>query len=130
MEAKRVVVAISDPALARVLINWLRDALTGQVVVGGEVRPHTGDVVLATPSDCDPVAAADYVTQGIQPIILTPIPRTDEMQRYARAGARYLAMSIDDTGCLAEAVLSALDGYSPPMTERAAFSQVASPRSA
>jgi hypothetical protein len=131
MEANRVVVRIADPALAKVLIIWLRDALRGREVVGSEAEPRPGDVVLATPSDCDPIAAAECASRGVHPIILTPIPRRDEMTAYGRAGASYIVMSIENNGALEKALLEALDRQSPaPARPRAPISHIASPRPA
>jgi hypothetical protein len=132
MEANRVVVSIGDPALARVLVLWLRDALKGRLVIASGEDPRPGDVVLATPADCDPVAAAELSARGVHPIILTPIPRRDDVARYARAGAAYLVMSIDNDGTLEQAVLSALGRQSSPpaIAPRAPLSHLASPRSA
>lgn len=130
MESHRIVVAIANPALARVLLLRLRESLPGEVVVSSEGGFRRGDVVLATPSDFDAVAAAELMNTGVQPIILTPIPRQEEAARYSRAGAPYLAMSIDNHGTLEHAVICALERQSlPAMALRAAASQAVSPRS-
>jgi|GEM_PF-4665392 len=128
MEAKRVVVRIADPALARVLILWLRDTLRGLEVVGDECEARPGDVVLATPADCPPVDAAELVRRGIQAIILTPVPRRDELSRYAEAGADYVAMAVDSKD-LERRVNEALGRQSPrpPTASRASVTHLSSP---
>src|SRR5512139_833016 len=74
MEAGRILVAIGDSSLARVLALWLADALSG-------------DTVLVTPSDCEPPAAADLVARGSHPVVLVPVARAQEYERYHKAGA-------------------------------------------
>src|SRR5512139_3650254 len=71
MEAGRILVAIGDSSLARVLALWLADALPGRTVVRSDAyHARSGDTVLVTPSDCEPPAAADLVARGSHPVVL------------------------------------------------------------
>ena len=128
MEAGKVVIAIGDSSLARVLKLWLSDALPGRFIVAGniaEVAP--GDVALVTPGDCEPAAAAELTARGAHPIVLAPVPRAIEGERYRKAGAQYLLMSIENAGALVSAVIDAARHYSPPADLRPIASQFVSP---
>jgi hypothetical protein len=129
MAAGSVVVAMDDPGLARVLGFWLKDALHEPILVSSNADgTAAGDVVITTPGDGDPIAAAELVARGVSVIVLAPVSRSEEGERYRRAGATYLAMSMDNNSALIEAVRAALVPQLPVIASRAAASHALSPK--
>lgn len=128
MEAGKVLVAIRDSSLARVLSLWLADALPGHLVVRGlTVDAAPGDAVLVTPADCEPGEVAELVAHGSRAVVLTPVSRPTERERYAAAGASYVVMSIENNSALVSAVLGEPPAQSVAPDLRAASSQRVSP---
>ncbi|MGE3074602.1 MAG: hypothetical protein AB7N24_00620 [Dehalococcoidia bacterium] len=105
VEEGKIVVSIGDEWLAGALTLWLAAALPGRDVVRGVVRSLNGsvaprDIVLLTPSDCSPEELAELSSRGLQAIVLAPVHRADEADRYTRAGADYIVMSVDNAKLL------------------------------
>lgn len=115
MAAGSVTIAIDDPGLAKVLAAWLKDVLGRPVCVRTDAdRLSSGDVMLTTTGDTDPVSTAELVGRGVRVIVLAPVIRPDEAARYRRGGAQYFPMSLDNNDPLAQAIQEALDAQSPP----------------
>ncbi|WP_322795082.1 hypothetical protein [Tepidiforma sp.] len=112
MQGSAIHVISHDPALRRAVVARLeRAAQLGEHPEGGVDFDGlgAGDIVITTPGDCPPETAHLAARAGAAVIILAPIPRPEEADRYRRAGvAAYLPMLIDGTD-LVEAVRSALD---------------------
>lgn len=101
MDAGKILVAIGDGSLARVLTFWLTEALPSRIVLrSGAAEASPGDTVVATPGDLLPAAAADLVARGSRAVVLAPVPRPQERVRYEAAGADYVVMSVDNAGLL------------------------------
>ncbi|MGE0600877.1 MAG: hypothetical protein AB7J35_16840 [Dehalococcoidia bacterium] len=101
MDPGTIVISIHDDWLAGALTLWLAAALPGREVMrsmnGGVASATT---VLFTPSDCPPERAAEFSARGQRVVILAPVARADEADRYLRAGADYVVMSVDNAKLL------------------------------
>ena len=106
MEAGFVVVAVADRALRRILTLWLRDAMPDWDVRAAD-HAEPGEVIVATPFDLSAAAAAELALRNVRVVILAPMPRSEERERYALAGAAYVAMSFDRTRALENAIAEA-----------------------
>jgi hypothetical protein len=101
VDAGNIVVSISDKWLAGALTLWLAGALPERRVLQGfghGVAP--ADSVLFTPTDCLPEEAAEIRARGSRVVVLAPVSRPEEAARYARAGAEYIVMSVDNARLL------------------------------
>ncbi len=62
-----------------------------------------GDVLVSTPSDTPAERCAELAAEGLRVVILAPVPREREHQRYRLAGAAaYLPMSVEHGQLLSE----------------------------
>jgi hypothetical protein len=103
MEAAKVVVAVRDFTLRKVLTLWLRDAMPGRDIRAGD-SAEEGEVMVTTAIDVSPAEAAELQLRGTAVVILTPMPRSEERERYGLAGASYVAMSFDGSRALESAI--------------------------
>jgi hypothetical protein len=95
---KVVHILTADPVLRNALVARLREPGTGVAELRIEVGNHMGplDVVVAPTTDCPPERCAELDARGANVVILAPIPRDDERERYLAAGARgYIPMNVD-----------------------------------
>lgn len=78
-----------------------------------------GDIVVTTPNDCSAVECHLLANRGVRVIVLAPVIREFDRQRYYDAGAEaYLPMLVD-TADLVAAVGTALREGIPMMPMRA-----------
>lgn len=99
--------AVSDGSLRRALVSRLVPILGSGLFAG--VPPvqrtiHAGDVVVSPAADLAVDDCERLSARGVHVIILAPLPRPSEEERYARAGAaNYLPMAVD-TAPLVQAI--------------------------
>ena len=77
----------------------------------------SGDLVLTTPSDCSPAQCGELVRDGVQVVLLAPVPRETDRANYAFAGARYIPMLVN-TGELFDVLLEAARTLGPRVPGR------------
>ena len=127
MEAGRILVAIGDVSLARVLALWLADALPGREITrSGALEAGPGDTVLFPPGDLPPSTAGDIVARGSRAIVLAPVPRPSEQEHYVAVGVHYVVMSVDNAALLS-IVRHAGQDHASPMDSETAPSHRVSP---
>ena len=90
-------VLATDESLAAALLQRLGQA-DGIVAArfGEEARPGPRSFVLAPVRDCSPTRCAELVRDGFGVVVLAPVVREAERERYLDAGATaYLPMVVD-----------------------------------
>ncbi|MBI5949551.1 MAG: hypothetical protein HY875_15535 [Chloroflexi bacterium] len=105
MPTKTVYVATGNPALRRGLLAQFeqqRDLFFVPEPSRNGLATH-GDILISTPMDCPAERCAQLAESGVRVMILAPVPRDRERQRYRRAGAAaYLPMSVEHGHLLQE----------------------------
>ncbi|MGH2633713.1 MAG: hypothetical protein ACRDG3_09915 [Tepidiformaceae bacterium] len=99
--------AVSDASLRRALVSRLVPILGNGLFAGVppiERTIRSGDVIVSPAADLSIDDCARLSGRGVHVIILAPLPRPAEEERYAQAGAAgYLPMAVD-TGPLVTAI--------------------------
>jgi DNA-binding NarL/FixJ family response regulator len=97
VNVRTVQVVASDEALRSALVNRLQAADLEPAPRGGTLdHVCSPGVVVATTSDCPSERCAELAASGVRVVVLAPVPRPGERERYLRAGAAaYLPMDVD-----------------------------------
>lgn len=99
--------AVSDATLRRALVSRLVPILGNGLFAGVPPLDRTiraGDVIVSPAADLSVEDCVRLAGRGVHVIILAPLPRPSEEERYARAGAAgYLPMAVD-TAPLVQAI--------------------------
>ncbi len=110
MKGQTIHIATADEALRRALQARIERSTNGtRIVADGSVESATkGDVLIATPADCPDVECHLLTQRGVAVIILAPVVRQSERERYLRAGASSFIPMLVDSGELVHAIDEAL----------------------
>ena len=97
MTVRTVHVVASDETLRSALVNRLQAAELVPPPRGDTLdHVYSSGVVVATTADCPSERCAELAAAGVRVVVLAPVPRQGERDRYLRAGAAaYLPMDVD-----------------------------------
>ena len=99
----------SAPDLARALRFHLQSL--GLRVTNGSA--HAANVVITLVTECSTDRCRELAAEGVRVIVLAPVPRDADRERYTAAGAFYLPMTLDRT-LLVSAIRGTEPGARPP----------------